>query len=46
MGWLDVIDCEGGWVVVVWWWLGFVVLATHNGRSWVIFQIGFMGFGL
>ena len=30
----------------LWWWLGCVILATHNGRSWVIFQIGFMGFGL
>ena len=46
MGWLGWIDCDGGWVVVVRWWLGCVVLATHNGRSWIIFQIGFMDFGL
>ena len=39
--WLGGIDCD--WL---WWWLGCVVLATHNGRSWVIFQIGFLGFGL
>ena len=32
--------------MVVRWWLGCVILATHNGRSRVIFQIGIMGFGL
>ena len=42
------------WVLFFWflfcgligWWLGSIVLATYNGGSWVIFQIGFMGFRL
>ena len=35
-----------------WWFLSvshfltMVVLATHNGGSWVVFQIRFIGFGL